>query len=307
MNCFKKRAGAAVFALALCAGTLPFGVMASPAQDNPAAVAEEMSDVAVTAAPQARASGIPVYYGGQEVCNGNAFLYQAQTYVPLRSFCTYVTGNNLSVTWNASTRTAGVRTATLTLSAKEGDRYLTANGRCFYTGGQILNRGGTLYVPVRALAKAFGLTVTWNTATCSVVLTGDAKTYVLPDATSTYDADALYWLSRIISAEAKGEPFTGQIAVGNVVQNRVRSREYPDSIWGVIFDRKYGTQFSPVASGTIYNAPTESAVAAAKICLEGYSLSSDILFFFNPAIATSSWISRTRPYAFTIGNHRFYR
>ena len=110
----------------------------------------------------------------------------------------------------------------------------------------------------------------------------------------------------IISAEAKGESLKGQIAVGNVVLTRVRSTSYPNTIYGVIFDRKHGTQFSPVSYGTIYQTPTESSVIAAKICLEGYTLSDTILFFMNPRLATNNWISKNRPYAFTIGNHDFY-
>ena len=124
---------------------------------------------------------------------------------------------------------------------------------------------------------------------------------------ANYDADEVYWLSRIISAEAKGEPMKGQIAVGNVVLNRVRSSAYPNTIYGVIFDRKHGTQFSPVSFGTIYQKPTASAEIAAKICLEGYSLSEDILFFLNPRASTNFWIVKNRPFAFTIGNHDFYR
>ena len=122
-----------------------------------------------------------------------------------------------------------------------------------------------------------------------------------------YDQTDLYWLSRIISAEAKGEPFAGKIAVGNVVINRMRSKSYPDSIYGVIFDRKHGTQFSPVSYGTIYNTPTAESVLAAKICLEGYTLSDEILFFVNPRYATSSWISKSRPFVFRIGGHWFYK
>ncbi|MBE6653006.1 MAG: cell wall hydrolase [Ruminococcaceae bacterium] len=125
-------------------------------------------------------------------------------------------------------------------------------------------------------------------------------------ADTYYDSTDLYWLSRIISAEAKGEPLAGQIAVGNVVLNRVRSQQFPHTVKDVIFDTKYGTQFSPVAVGTIYQAPTESSVRAAKICLEGYTLSTKMLYFFNPRISTSSWIERTRPYIMTIGNHKFY-
>ena len=126
-------------------------------------------------------------------------------------------------------------------------------------------------------------------------------------AWASYNENDLYWLSRIISAEARGESLEGQIAVGNVVLNRVRHASYPSTIYGVIFDRKHGTQFSPVSMGTIYRTPSESSVIAAKICLEGYSISDEILFFMNPRIATSNWISKNRPFAFRIGNHDFYK
>ena len=98
----------------------------------------------------------------------------------------------------------------------------------------------------------------------------------------------------------------GKIAVGNVVLNRVRSSAYPNTIYGVIFDKKFGTQFAPVANGTIYNTPTADSMIAAKICLEGYSLSSEIIYFLNPSVASSSWIIKSRPHAFTIGKHAFY-
>jgi N-acetylmuramoyl-L-alanine amidase len=98
----------------------------------------------------------------------------------------------------------------------------------------------------------------------------------------------------------------GKLAVGNVILNRVRSSAYPNTIYGVIFDRKYGTQFSPVANGTIYNTPTADSIIAAKMCLEGYSLSSDILYFVNPKKAPNSWIAQNRTYAFTVGNHAFF-
>lgn len=125
-------------------------------------------------------------------------------------------------------------------------------------------------------------------------------------ADSAYDYEDLYWLSRIISAEAKGESFTGQIGVGTVVLNRVRSQEFPNTVKGVVFDRKYGTQFTPVANGSIYDTPTKSAVVAAKMCLDGYVLSDSVLYFVNPSIATSSWIQNNRKYAFRVGNHEFY-
>ena len=138
----------------------------------------------------------------------------------------------------------------------------------------------------------------WN------VTYAQAKGMVKSD--SAYDYEDLYWLSRISSAEAKGESFTGQIGVGTVVLNRVRSSQFPNTIKGVVFDQKYGTQFTPVANGTIYDAPTQSAVVAAKMCLDGYTLSGSVLYFLNPRIATSSWIQNNRKYAFRVGNHDFY-
>ena len=98
----------------------------------------------------------------------------------------------------------------------------------------------------------------------------------------------------------------GQIVVGNVVLTRVRSREFPNTIYGVIFDRKHGTQFSPVAFGTIYETPEPSCVIAAKICLEGYSVTDTALYFFDPDLSTSDWISRNCIFEFRIGSHEFY-
>lgn len=143
-----------------------------------------------------------------------------------------------------------------------------------------------------------------NPVTGWSVTYAQAKSMVKAD--SAYDYEDLYWLSRIISAEARGESFTGQIGVGTVVLNRVRSKEFPNTVKGVVFDRKYGTQFTPVANGSIYNTPTQSAVVAAKMCLDGYTLSNSVLYFLNPSIATSSWIQNNRKYAFRVGNHEFY-
>lgn len=244
-----------------------------------------------------------VYLDGKEILTGECALINSVTYVPLRKFCNLF--DECEISWNAKTNTATVKTDSLTLIAQTGALYITANGHYFYTVEKILNLNGTLYVPIRPLTRAFNASLKWNNAARATEITSPKGTPAVPYA--SYDADEVYWLSRIISAEAKGEPFKGQIAVGNVVLNRVASAQYPNTIYGVIFDRKYGTQFSPVSFGTIYQTPTESAVIAAKICLEGYTLSDEILFFYNPRIATSSWIGRTRPYAFTIGNHKFYK
>jgi N-acetylmuramoyl-L-alanine amidase len=160
-----------------------------------------------------------------------------------------------------------------------------------------------MYAPLASLCKAFGIGYSFDTGT--VALTGAPKP--IKSGASYYDSDAVYWLSRIISAESRGESLLGQIAVGSVVMNRVASSEYPNTIWGVIFDRKWGVQFSPILDGSIYNTPTATSTVAAKICLEGFNVNRDALFFLYPRASTSSWIPSSREYLFSIGKHDFYK
>ena len=122
-----------------------------------------------------------------------------------------------------------------------------------------------------------------------------------------FSENDLYWLSRIIHAEARGESFDGKLAVGSVVLNIVKNKNYPSTVYGVIFDKKNGVQFSPILDGSIYNNPSIDSINAAKRCLEGYRTNKEILFFINPDIATSFWIVNTREYVMTIGNHDFYK
>lgn len=231
-------------------------------------------------------------------------LIDSVTYIPLRRFCDAMGG--ATIEWNAKTSTATVTSNArgLHMTVQQGAYYIIANGRYFYAHTGIRNIGGSLYVPIRPLAKAYCLNVAWSDASRSVALTSTGKKLVSGD--SFYKSDEVYWLSRIIHAEAGSEPFAGKIAVGNVVLNRVESKQYPNTIYGVIFDRRYGTQFSPVSFGTIYRTPSAESVIAAKICLEGYTLSEDVLFFMNPRLSTTNWIAENRPYAFTIGRHDFY-
>ncbi len=249
------------------------------------------------------AASVHIQMDGKTVMEGSAAIIDSVTYVPLRKFAELCGAD--SITWNAKTSTATVKKGSVEIQVTDGYYYIVASGRYFYTVAPVRNIGGRLYVPVRPLAKSFSMELSWDGASRTVVLTSTGKT--LTPASKYYVQDDLYWLSRIISAESAGESLYGQIAVGNVVLNRVRHRSYPNTVYGVIFDRVGGLQFTPVAIGTIYNTPSERSVIAAKICLEGYSISDDILFFMNPRIATSNWISKNRPFAFSIGNHDFYR
>lgn len=86
------------------------------------------------------------------------------------------------------------------------------------------------------------------------------------NSSQSYYSDAVYWLSRIINAEAQGEPYEGKVAVGNVVLNRVKSPLFPNTIYGVIFEYYKGIpQFSPVADGTIITHLLNPAYRLQKI------------------------------------------
>lgn len=248
------------------------------------------------------AVSVNVTLDGKSVLVGEAAIINSVTYIPLRSFAELLGAESIS--WDQRTRTATVKKGNTTIKISDRVQYVEASGRFFYSSLPVRNIDNRIFVPIRVLCSAFCVDVKWNDAARRVELTSTGKTLEIGE--SFYDKDDLYWLSRIISAEAGGESLKGKIAVGNVVLNRVGHRSYPNTIYGVIFDRKGGTQFTPVASGTIYKSPTAESVVAAKICLEGFSIDENILFFMNPRIATNNWISKNRPFAFRVGNHSFY-
>lgn len=125
---------------------------------------------------------------------------------------------------------------------------------------------------------------------------------------ASYSSDDLYWMFRIIHAESEAEPYSGKVAVGNVIMNRVKLSDYPNTVKGVIFDYWDGIpQFSPVASGTIYNNPNEDSIKAAKEAMNGLRPVEDCTHFFNPDKAAGSWIVKNKTYYTRIGNHVFYK
>lgn len=108
-------------------------------------------------------------------------------------------------------------------------------------------------------------------------------------------------LARVISAEARGEPYTGQVAVGAVVLNRVRHPSFPNSISGVIYQPG---AFSCLQDGQWDQPVADSAYKAARDALNGSDPTGGAIYYFNPATATSKWIW-SRPLITTIGKHRF--
>ena len=119
--------------------------------------------------------------------------------------------------------------------------------------------------------------------------------------TATADSNSRALLARLISAEARGEPYVGQVAVGAVVLNRVQHPSFPNSISGVIYQ---SGAFSCLSDGQFWQPVAESAYRAADDALNGWDPTGGAIYYFYPATATSKWIW-SRPLILTIGKHRF--
>ena len=118
---------------------------------------------------------------------------------------------------------------------------------------------------------------------------------------SDYTSSDLYLLAKCIYAEARGESYTGQVAVGAVILNRVASSSFPNTISGVIYQKN---AFTAVSDGQINLEPDKTAMNAASDAMNGWDPTYGCIYYYNPAVATSSWIFG-RQTVTTIGKHVF--
>ena len=118
---------------------------------------------------------------------------------------------------------------------------------------------------------------------------------------SSSNSNNVNLLAKLIYGESRGEPYTGQVAVGAVVMNRVKSSSFPNTISGVIYQ---SGAFDVVRDGQINLTPDSTAKKAAQDAINGWDPSYGAIYYFNPATATNKWIW-SRPVTVTIGRHRF--
>ena len=247
----------------------------------------------------AAAEGVTVTLHGEPL--PGARLEQGVTWVPLRAFCQQM---GSTVGWDEAAQAITVTDPGFDARFVLGDKTVEADGRYFWLSDAPVCRDGVTWVPVRGLAKLYGLTVGWDGDRMAVTLTGGSD---FASAGQYYNSTDLYWLSRIIFAESGNQPLEGQIAVGNVVMNRLALEEYPDTVKGVIFDTKYGVQFTPSQNGTIYQEPSDQAVMAAKLVLEGAETVPDnTLYFISTKVSEKHWMKRTCQLITIIGGHSFF-
>lgn len=170
----------------------------------------------------------------------------------------------------------------------------------YFTGPVTGNYGAQTTEAVKSFQRAHGITADGvaNAKTLELIglPTGNSGT-----SGGSYSNSDFNLLARIISAEARGEPYTGQVAVGAVVLNRVESSSFPDSIAGVVYQPG---AFTAITDGQINEPVAESAKQAAREALNGADPSGGALYYFNPSKTSNKWM-RTRPVITQIGAHLF--
>ena len=146
--------------------------------------------------------------------------------------------------------------------------------------------------------KADGIVGSATAAALGMKLDGSSGS---TSASTSANGGDVYLLARLIYGEARGEPYTGQVAVGAVVLNRVESSQFPNTIAGVIYQ---SGAFSVVSDGQINLTPNETALKAARDALNGWDPTNGCIYYYNPATSTSKWIF-SRPVVVVIGDHNF--
>lgn len=209
----------------------------------------------------------------------------------------------------------------LTLLAQPGSQYMYVNGQSVYVANGIKIKDGYTMAPIEKLAAVFSGSSTyydWNlkayVVTTGAYLAGSAaQTAAAVQPTNTaaaggyqpsgnYDAQAVDLIARVIDAEAGSMSLEGKVSVGNVIMNRVASKEFPNTVYGVIYQRN---QFTVVNSARFQNTPSAASVTAAKMALDGVNYVPGAMFYNVTGMRT--WASQNRPYLMTFQGHDFYR
>ena len=146
----------------------------------------------------------------------------------------------------------------------------------------------------KATYQALGMNESYN------ILSGGSST-TQTNGFGGYSSSDVYLLARTIYAEGRGEPYTGQVAIGAVVLNRIRSNQFPNTLSGVVYQKH---AFTAVSDGQINLTPNDTAMKAAKDAINGWDPTGGALYYYNPAVATSTWIF-DRQTVTVIGKHVF--
>ena len=170
----------------------------------------------------------------------------------------------------------------------------------YYTGNVDGIYGSQTVAAVKRFQQKNGLTVDGIAGPQTLKAMG-IMTSSSSSSSSSNNSSNVNLLARVIYGEARGEPYAGQVAVGAVILNRVKSSKFPNTISGVVYQ---SGAFDAVADGQVNMTPDSTAKKAAQDALNGWDPSYGAIYYFNPSTATNKWIW-SRPMTITIGKHRF--
>lgn len=242
--------------------------------------------VPALAAPE---SQIPVYVDGELVANAASTAENGVTYVSL-----YYT--TLALRPEAHLRADGAMEGSdFVLSAFTGHAYMVCNGRYLYIPGLVRAHSETCetLVPVRTLATALGAAVEWKDGGIYLTTGGAA----LESGDTYYNAADLDLIARVVQHESGNQPLAGKIGVANVILNRVKFSQFPNTVHDVLFQKN---QFTGATNAT----PKAEAIIAAKLAMDGANTVGNACWF--NGVGKSFWASKHKSLIVTIGGHSFY-
>lgn len=171
----------------------------------------------------------------------------------------------------------------------------------YYTGSVDGVYGAKTTAAVKYFQRKNGLTADGIAGNKTLKAMGISTATASTSGGGGYSNSDVTLLARLISGEARGESYTGKVAVGAVVLNRVKSSSFPNTISGVIY-QPYA--FTAVSDGQINVPPDNSCYEAAKAAMNGWDPTYGAIYYYNPSTATSKWIF-SRKTTVTIGKHVF--
>lgn len=171
----------------------------------------------------------------------------------------------------------------------------------YYNGSIDGIYGSKTLSAVKAFQRKNGLTVDGIAGQKTLSAMGINSSSSSSNAGNNTNSNDVNLLARVIYGEARGEPYTGQVAVGAVIINRVKHNSFPNTLASVIYQ---SGAFDAVADGQVNLSPDSTAKKAAQDAINGWDPSYGAIYYFNPSTATNKWIW-SRPLTVVIGKHRF--
>lgn len=214
---------------------------------------------------------------------------------------------------NGETQVEAVLTVAVLRQGSQGGEVKEVQRRLknwgYYNGSVDGIFGAGTRAAVIAFQKKNGLTADGIVGKATYQALGMSDSYNALSSNSTtqtgglngFSSSEVYLLAKTIYAEGRGEPYTGQVAIGAVVLNRVRNSQFPNTISGVVYQKH---AFTAVSDGQINLTPNDTAMKAARDAINGWDPTGGAIYYYNPAVATSAWIF-DRQTVTVIGKHVF--